>query len=443
MALLLLLGASAQHAGGQELRSLTLTEAIAEARENNPDVAITEARAAGAREQVTVAGASRWPSLGLEAGVVTSNDPVAAFGGRLRQGRFTQADFDPAALNDPDALTDLNGALALSWRPIDFSRDAALGAARSGAEAARLGSEWARTVAGYQAEVRYLEAAGAELLLESANAALEAAEENVRLVEERAEEGTVTEADVLQARAALEDARAQSINAEQGVADARGRLGLALGWPADVVPVPTSAATTLSSDAPTGSTPSARTDLAASEARVEAASATVSRARRARLPRLEGFAKVEAHTDEAFAAHGDSWTVGMRVSVPLFTGFELGARKEAAQAELTAATLEHDRLVDEARTTLSETRRGAESRRRAALAAEASAEAAEEAARLLRMRYDEGLATTAELLAAEAAAIRFTNAAVQARLDHRITQARLLLLDDPRLDTDSPEGANR
>ncbi|MDZ7780761.1 MAG: TolC family protein [Gemmatimonadota bacterium] len=442
MTLLLLLGLSAHPAAGQELRSLTLAEAVAEARENNPNVAITQARAVGAREQVTVMGASRWPSLGLEAGVVTSNDPVAAFGGRLRQGRFTEADFDPAALNGPDALTDLNAAVALSWAPIDFSRDAALDAARAGAEAARLGSEWARTVAGYQAEVRYLEAASAELLLESANAALEAAEENLRLVEERAGEGAATEADVLQARAALEDARARGIKAEQGVADARGRLGLALGWPVDVVPVPASASTTLSADAPVGSTSSARADLAASEAQVEAASATVSRASRARLPRLEGFARVEAHSDEAFDAHGDSWTVGLRVSVPLFTGFELGARKEAARAELTAATLEHDRLVDEARTTLSEARRGAESRRRAALAAEASAEAAEEAARLLRLRYDEGLATTAELLAAEAAALRFTNAAVQARLAHRVARARLLLLDDPRLDHSS-EGANR
>src|SRR5690606_33558497 len=110
--------------GAQEVRPLTLEEAVAEGRANHPSVAIAGARAAGAREQVAVAGASRWPALMLEGGVMASTDPVAAFGGRLRQGAFTEADFDPARLNRPDALTDLDGALVLGWAPVDFSRDA-------------------------------------------------------------------------------------------------------------------------------------------------------------------------------------------------------------------------------------------------------------------------------------------------------------------------------
>ncbi|MEX2468095.1 MAG: TolC family protein, partial [Gemmatimonadota bacterium] len=139
----------------------------------------------------------------------------------------------------------------------------------------------------------------------------------------------------------------------------------------------------------------------------------------------------------------DSWSLGLRVSVPLFTGFELGARRDAARAELTTATLERDRRLNEARAALDEARRGLESRRRRVLAAEAAAEAATEAARLMRLRYEEGLATTAELLGAESAAVRHATGAVQARLDHRIVSASLRLLDDPRLDTLSGEGVNR
>lgn len=429
--------------GAQEARRVTLAEAVAEARANHAQVGVAEARALAAREQITVAGASRWPTLGLEAGVLSSTDPVAAFGGRLRQGRFTQADFDPALLNDPDALTDLDGAVVLGWTPVDFSRDAALGAARANAEAAELGATWARRVAGYQAEVRYVEAAGAELMLDAARSATEAAEANFSLVERHAAEGVVTDADVLRARAALEDARARQIVAEQGVDDARGRLALALGWAAGTVPVPVVDAEGLVAEAPVNPAARGRADLSASEAQIRAAAEVANQASRARLPRIEGFARLEAHTNESFSDSGDSWTVGLRMSVPLFTGFGVGARSAAARAELEAVTLEHAQRLDEARTSLAEARRGAESRRRAALAAEASAEAAEEAARLMSLRFDEGLATTAELLAAEAAAVRQHNAAVHARLEHRIAIASLLLLDDPRLDTDLPEGVDR
>lgn len=427
----------------QELRLVTLAEAVAEARANHAQVGIAEARALAAREQITAAGASRWPTLGLEAGLLSSTDPVAAFGGRLRQGRFTQADFDPALLNDPDALTDLDGAVVLGWTPVDFSRDAALGAARANAEAAELGAAWARRVAGYQAEVRYVEAAGAELMLAAAHSATEAAEANLSLVERHAAEGVVTDADVLRARAALEDARARRIVAEQGVDDARGRLALALGWPAGTVPAPVVDAEALIAEAPVSSDDRGRADLWGSEAQVSAAARVANQASRARLPRVQGFARLEAHTNESFSDAGDSWTVGLRVSVPLFTGFEIGARSAAAKAELEAVTLGHEQRLAEARTSLAEARRGAESRRRAALAAEAAAAASEEAARLMRLRFDEGLATTAELLAAEAAAVRQHTAAVHARLEHRIATATLLLLDDPRLDTDLAEGANR
>ena len=441
MAALLLAGA--RPIAGQEWVAVGLEDAVAQAREQHPTVVAARQRASAASSQVRAEGASRWPILGAEMGVLTSTDPVAAFGGRLRQGRFTQADFDPDLLNAPDALTDVDGALVLGWTPVDFSRDAAVSAARARATAADMGALWAERMAGFQAEVRYVEAAGAEVLLESARSAVAAAEANLERAELHAAEGVATEADVLAARAALEDASARAIVAEQSVTDARGRLALAMGWPAGRVPVPETDALSL---VDVGTLPAAeggRSDLRASQAMVDAASEQVRRASRARLPTVQGFARLEAHTDETFDARGDSWSVGLRVRLPLFTGFEVGARREAARAELDAVAAEHEQRLSEARTALAEARRGAEARRRAALSAEAAASAAAEAARLTRLRYEEGLSTTAELLAAEAATARQSAAAVYARLEHRIATARLLLLDDPELDAVYPEGANR
>lgn len=442
-AVVLLSGAGMVSLQAQEPQRISLEQAIAEARANHPQVGIAEARATGAREQVGVAAASRWPSLGVEAGAARSTDPVAAFGGRLRQARFTEEDFAPARLNNPAALTDWDAAVTVGWVPVDFSRDAGVRAARAEAESAQRTAEWTQRVVAYQAEVRWVEAVGAELLLETARAAVRAAEADLFVATRREEEGMVTRSDVLQVSAALESSRAQEIMAEQGVADARGRLALALGWAPDREPVPDTQGLALPPGPAEERTAGERADLLASEQRVRAATASARQADNARLPQLQGFARVEAHSADPFGHDGDSWTVGFRVSLPLFSGFETSARRGAAQAALAAANLEHTEMLRESRAELDETRRGAEAARRAAIAAERASESAEEAARLMRRRFEEGLATTAELLGAQAAAVRFAGAAVEALLDHRVVAARLLLLDDAQLQSNSVEGDDR
>ena len=102
LGLSLVLG-SQMPATAQEVRPVTLQEAIAAATAQGPGIAEAIARAEAARHAERGARAALLPQVTGEIGGMRSNDPVAAFGSRLRQGRFTQADFDPALLNDPDA----------------------------------------------------------------------------------------------------------------------------------------------------------------------------------------------------------------------------------------------------------------------------------------------------------------------------------------------------
>jgi len=156
------LGLGAPPATAQE-RPVTLREAVEAARSAGPDVLAARSRAEAARQGRRAAAAYRLPVVGLEAGALWSDDPVAAFGGRLRQGRFTQADFDPAGLNHPDALTDWSGAVGAMWVPLDFSAGAAYRAAQAEAEAAGLGADWAARAAAFRGEARYVEAVAAAM----------------------------------------------------------------------------------------------------------------------------------------------------------------------------------------------------------------------------------------------------------------------------------------
>jgi outer membrane protein TolC len=416
---------------GQE-RPITLREATNAAEERGPDVGAARLRANAARQGARVANAYLWPTVGVEATALSSNDPVAAFGSRLRQGRFTEADFDPAGLNHPDALTDWSGSVGLSWAPLDPAREALRRAASADADAAELTATWTRRAAAYRAEFRYLEAVGAGRRLTSAEMAVEAAESNLGRIRSRREQGMLTDADVLQAEAAAAATRAGLIEAERRVADARGRLGVAMGWSPGVVPVPVDTTLTLARETSSGSF-TQRPDLRASASKVRAAEARGVEAARARLPRLEGFGRAETHAPRAFSGIETSWTVGVRVEIPVFTGFQVQGRVRAARALAEAAALDHDARLREAEAQVAEARRAVRSAGEGAGAAGAAARAADEAARLMRRRFEEGLVTTADLLGAEARAAELRAAATDALLFRRLAEARLRFLTDQDL----------
>lgn len=439
MGVLCLLGVGVTPAGAQE-RPITLSEAITEARAGSADAQSARLRAEAARQGRRAASSFLWPTVGVEAGMVRSDDPVAAFGGRLRQARFTQQDFDPAALNDPDPLTDWSGAVGAMWAPVDFSADAGFRAARAEADAAGLGAEWAERASAFRAEVRYLEAVGAQRRLSAADAALAAAQANEDVTSRRRDQGMLTDADLLQARAALEGARARRIDAGRGVTDARVRLAVAMGWSADAVPVPVD--TTFADRVAGSGDVSARPDLRASEAGVRASEARLAQVRGARLPRVEGFARLETHSAEAFSGAEHDWTLGFQVRVPLFTGFKITAQERAAASMRDAARTEHEQRVREAKAELGEARRGVEAARQGYTAAQAAADAATEAARLMRRRFEEGLTTTSELLAAESRSADLRTQAVNVRLSLHLALARLAFLTDTT-DNDLDGGMDR
>jgi outer membrane protein TolC len=419
--------------GQAQQRAITLTEALSEARRGSHDVRAAQARAEAARHAEKASAAFLLPTLGLEAGAVRSNDPVAAFGGRLRQGRFTQEDFDPARLNHPDALTDWSGAVAAGWAPLDPAALSGQTASRADAAAATLGASWAERAAAFRAEIRYMEAVGADQRLAAADAALAAAEEVTRLVQLRHREGLLTDADLLQARAAREAARAGRIDALRGLGDARDRLAVTLAWPEGMIPVPTDTAFS-GVVSPLEGDVAARADLRASALSVDAAAARAAQADRARLPRLEGFARVETHSRDAFSGAERDWAVGVQVRIPLFAGFAVSSRARAAAALHEAVGREHEARLRQAAADLAETRRAVEAARQGSQAAQAAAEAASEAARLMRRRFEEGLTTTADLLGAEAQVADLRMRAIHARLGLHMLVARLAFLTDTTTD---------
>lgn len=408
------------------LRPITLEEALREARDGNPELRRQAARTEGARAESRASTAPLLPSLGAETGWTRTSDPVGVFGTRLRQGTFGQEDFALDALNDPTPLEDWFTALRLRWSVASPQAWADRSAARRAAAAQAWREVRTREGTDLVTRVRFRQVQGRREAVDAARAAREAAEDTEALFRRRHEEGMMTRADVLQARAERERADAELMRARASLHEARVRLALHLGREPDRLPDPRGPLPDPEGgDGATGFDPARRADLRALAAAVDAAESRVTGARMGYLPALDAFAGWSLHGGDPFASDGTDWSVGVALRWELFTGFRRAAESARARAELTARRLDLREGLREARGEADVARRSVASARSALRASRAARDAAEEGRDLVRRRLEEGLATPTDLLQAEARANRARVEAVEALVRYHLAVARL------------------
>lgn len=418
---------------GPERRGVTLEEAIREARRGNADLGLSEARERMAAAEAGVARAALLPNASLSSGWTRTTDPVATFGTRLRQGRFGEADFALDALNDPTPVEDWESRASLGWEPVVPARWARRSAAEHASRAAGWTRSRTRQATDYRTRLFYYEAFRTAGRLDAARAAVAAGEAVLEQFRRREEQGLVTLADVLQARAELDASRAEAAAARQQEREAAVALAVHLGWaPDEVLPRPLDELTGPPSPEEGAERVGGaavdlgqRSDLRAADEGVRAAEAQVDAARFAFLPALGAFATWASHGTAPFAGDGTDWTVGIGLRWSLFEGFGRNAELESARADLAAARLERERAVRSARGERLLARRALEAASEALQAARSGREAARTGRDLMRRRFAEGLATPADLLQAEARTRAAEARAVDALARYHQARARL------------------
>ena len=98
---------------------LTLRQAIDQALGQSPQAAIAHAGDQEAKSAAIMARTQLLPHLNFTEDISRGDDPVYAFGTRLRQGQFTQADFALDALNHPQSIGNFSTRFSGSWTAFD------------------------------------------------------------------------------------------------------------------------------------------------------------------------------------------------------------------------------------------------------------------------------------------------------------------------------------
>lgn len=419
------------------LEPLSLPQALSRALEANP--ALTAATAAmeegqARRDQATGA---LLPRIDFTESFSRSNDPVYVFGTLLRQGRFTEENFALDALNHPDPLNLFQSQFHLRQvlfdRSVWLRRDqAGLGADSASEQRRRAEMEvlfdTVRTYYGVLVSARNLEVA---------EQAVESAEQDLARTKALLEAGQVTDADLLSLQVQLASLRENRIRARNDLDLIEGELNRVMGAPLEAQYTLTSTLESTSIEPSPDEPDVAALEASALSNRPEARRAALGEevadcetqiAKSAFLPSLVLDVGWESDRTDFTGAGGTNWLIGIGLRVNLFDGLASAAKVREAGAALKRARAER-RNVEQS--LLLEVRQASlaldAARERVDVTRESVAQA-RESHRIIRARYEGGLATMTDLLRSQNALLTAEARDLGALYEARLAEVKLALV---------------
>lgn len=420
--------AMAGPARGQDV--LTLDAAVTQAVAKNPGLRAAGAGADEAAARVDQAQSRFYPRVTVTEAWQRGNAPVFVFSSLLSARKFTAGNFAIDSLNQPDAVGFFHGAVAVEQVLFDGGRTGAGVDAGKGLQAAATAMRDEQALAlATQVAAAYGQVLTTESARAAADAAARAATEDVARAERRREAGTVTNADVLSLQVHLAEMRQRGIEAAGQAAIARATLNRLRGAAVDtefVVQEPPLAPPAAARDwKPLAEEAlAARPDLRQREAEVSLAASSGRQAKAGWWPQVAAQAAYQ-YDGLSFSDRASAWVVGGEARWSFSTGMgERAAMRAATAADARARAQLADARASVEVEVLAAVRQ-LESAEAREVVARASVAQARESQRILRDRYEAGMAGVQDVLAAAAAVLQAETARVSAVADRLVAQAGL------------------
>lgn len=407
-------------------RPLQLAHVIDAALCRNPQTATAWASARARAAAVGSARAAYLPTLSASGSATrtVAGDSLSGSG----SGFAEDSGFSSSSSSDQ---TRYSASATLSYLLFDFgARGAALDGARALLDAARatrnatLQSVYLAAVTNYYG---WVSAVGA---LDAAREGERAAKESLDAATIREQVGTATRADRLQAQTAYAQSQLTRVQAEGALRTALGALANAMGVGANTplqlaeAPVVTpSADYTEQLDPLVTAAIDTRPDLIAAAANVRAAETDIDAARAAGRPTLS------ANATQSYSNTGtrerDSTSVGVSLSVPIFTGYENTYRVRSAEAQLESSRAELLRLRNQATLEVFQAHSELITQTQSVFTAQALVASAQESESVARGRYEAGVGTILDLINAQSSAADARRQLVLSRSNWAAARTRL------------------
>jgi len=430
-------------------RCLDLQAALNTALHKNPAIMQVRSERERARAGITSAISAFLPKLDVDFSLGRSNNSVFVFGSKLNQASFTMQDFELDRLNYPDYRTNWTTRFRLTQPIFNRGREyVGYRLAQAGEDMAEDQERAASQQVFFRVEQAYFRVLLAREAIGVMDSAVKTAREHERLAEKRYEAGLVLKSDVLSASVHRIDMERQRLDVKNQFMMAMAALNRAMGVSQEVEWELSPVSMTERVDPEQlrwwiDTAVAHRPELNISRRKVEVADYKKQGAQLNFLPSVNFTGMYEQNTDSLDRFGGDSWTFMATASFNIFNGLGDRAGLAAASAAKTAA----EEALRDVRASIELDVRKAFYSYQTALkqleVAQAACAQARESVRILKNRYDNGMALMVELLTADTVLKDQMLNQARARFDAQLSMARLELSAGVLgMDIDTQEGSD-
>ncbi len=417
-------------------------QCVDQALAQNPDLLISRSQIEQAEAALRQAEGNKLPRVNLSLTATRSNDALNAFGMKLGQRNATFNDFGageftgpgalgvaPYNLNHPDAVNNFNSRIELLVPVYNGGMvKSYVDTAKAYVRAAQSGDQVARQQLAKHVLMAYQGVHTARAYIKLADEARAAAEEYVRISDKLYKQGMVVKSDVLSAKANLEDVKVKGVEAKNAEAAALNQLALLMGKPLDE---PLDVGEPVAPKLLPGNAVDLRAQalnehagLRALRNQLEGAGAQVGAARAGKKPQFNVMLRQDWN-DKNLGLEASSYTVAGVLSWAAFDGGSTNAAIDRAQAQRSELAAKLRQAEEGLGYQVTEARRKALEAEEKIVAREAGQEQAREAQRLVKKRYENGVATLIEVLGAQAQLDKANADLVAARYELAVNRAEL------------------
>lgn len=385
----------------QEVILITKSDVISKVKENNNTIKISQQDALAAKGDFNQTNAVFLPNITASHTGISTTNPLMAFGSKLNQEILTQADFNPALLNDPS--TTRNFATKIEIQQPLFNLDGMFQrkAAKSKMDAMSLKTERTIDYLAFEVEKAYMQlqlAYKGVIVLEKA---LIAANENKKMADNSFKQGFLQRADVLNVEVRVTEVKNQLQTAKSNVQNASNYISFLMNDKNYVVYKPIDDLTVANFKVEDKTVSENRADIKAMQLASKAYEAMNKADKMAFLPRLNAFGSYEMYDNKVFQGDANGYLIGAQLSWDIFKGSKRFGKSQKSKAEFEKSKLEYNQYVSKSNLEFNKVKRQLVDAKNRLDLTNLAVEQSEESLRIRKNRFKEGLEKTSDLLIAE------------------------------------------
>ncbi len=386
----------------QDPVKISREEVLTKVQESNASIKVSEQEAQMAKYDYRFSNSIFLPQIAVSHTGMATTNPLMAFGSKLNQEILTQADFNPALLNDPDQIENYATKISVEQPLINMDGFYQRKAAKTTMEAKDLQAMRTRDYLDFEAQKAYGQLQLAHRAVDVLQKAYDAANANLNTAQNSFDQGLLQKADLLEVNVRVTEVKNQLNSAKSNVKNASDYLAFLMNEQGNVVYEPTEELMPNDLGGPTVATLENRADVRAMDLVSEAYKANMKAENMTFLPRLNAFASYEMYDDQVFRADAKGYIIGASLSWDVFKGAQRFAKVGKSKTNYEKAKQEYEQYVAKSSMELQRTRRMVEDAHNRLQTSKLAMDQSEESLRIRTNRFREGLEKTTDLLMAEA-----------------------------------------